>query len=207
MKRLLNILLLICLVYSSIAQTETDLKLWYEKPAANWNEALPIGNGRISAMVFGDPAKEQLQLNEGTVWTGGPSRNDNPNALAALPQVRSLIFSGSYDAAQNMVNSNIIAQKYHCAKYQPVGNLNITFAGHATYSDYYRELNIENAITTSTYKVNGVTFKREIFASQPDQVIVVRLTASEPGKQTFMAAMNSPLLKSTVTRYSGTGKL
>jgi len=204
MKRLLNILLLICLVYSSIAQTETDLKLWYEKPAANWNEALPIGNGRISAMVFGDPAKEQLQLNEGTVWTGGPSRNDNPNALAALPQVRSLIFSGSYDAAQNMVNSNIIAQKYHCAKYQPVGNLNITFAGHATYSDYYRELNIENAITTSTYKVNGVTFKREIFASQPDQVIVVRLTASEPGKQTFMAAMNSPLLKSTVTENGNT---
>ena len=139
------------------------------------NEALPIGNGRISAMVFGDPGKEQFQMNECTVWTGGSSRNDNPNALAALQQVRSLIFSGSYDAAQNMVNSQIIAQKYHYAKYQLVGNLNITFAEHAIYTDYYRKLNIENVITTTAYKVNGVKFKREIFASEPDQIIMVRL--------------------------------
>ena len=151
MKKLIYFVFIIILPFIGVhAQTATYFKLWYEKPAANWNEALHIGNGRISAMVFGNPGKEQFQLNEGTVWTGGPSRNDKPNILAALPQVRSLIFNGSYDVARNMVNSQIIAQKYHCAKYQPVGNLNIAFAGHAISTDYYRELNIENAITTST---------------------------------------------------------
>ncbi len=170
-------------------------KLWYDKPAKVWNEALPIGNGRLGAMIFGDPANERIQLNEETFWSGGPSRNDNPNALKALPEIRQLIFDGKFHEAEKMVNQNMMTE-LHGSKYQIVGNLNLAFDGHENYTDYYRELDIENALFTSTYEVDGVTYKREMFASQPDQVIVVKLSASAPGKLNFTASMDGPLQKS-----------
>lgn len=170
-------------------------KLWYDKPAKVWNEALPIGNGRLGAMIYGDPANEKIQLNEETFWSGGPSRNDNPNALKALPEIRQLIFDGKFHEAEKMANENMLTE-LHGSKYQVVGNLNLVFDGHINYSDYYRELDIENAMFTTTYQVDGITYKREMFASQPDQVIVVRLSASAPGKLNFTANMDGPLQKS-----------
>ena len=170
-------------------------KLWYDKPAKVWNEALPIGNGRLGAMIYGDPVNEKIQLNEETFWSGGPSRNDNPNALKALPEIRQLIFDGKFHEAEKMVNQNMMTE-LHGSKYQIVGNLNLVFDGHENYTGYYRELDIENALFTTTYEVEGVTYKREMFASQPDQVIVVKLTASAPGKITFTASMDGPLQKS-----------
>lgn len=173
-------------------------KLWYDKPAKVWNEALPVGNGRLGAMIYGDPANEKIQLNEETFWSGGPSRNDNPNALKALPEIRQLIFDGKLREAEKLVNENMLTE-LHGSKYQVVGNLNLMFGGHESYTNYYRELDIEHAQFTTTYEVDGVTYRREVFASQPDQVIVVRLTASQPGKLSFTASMDGALQKSVRT--------
>lgn len=192
----ISVLLLICMLSSYNVNAQSGkLKMWYDKPAKVWNEALPIGNGRIAAMIFGDPVNEKIQLNEGTFWSGGPSRNDNPNSLKALPEVRRLIFEGKYHEAEKLVNQNMLTG-LHGSMYQVVGTLNLSFSEHENYTDYYRELDLENAIFKTTYKVDGITYQREIFASQPAQVIVVRLTASKPGKLSFSAGMNSPLQKS-----------
>ena len=189
---------LLCLILSSSfskAQQGGKLTMWYSKPAAVWNEALPVGNGRLAAMIYGDPATEKIQLNEGTFWSGGPSRNDNPDALKALPVVRQLIFEGKYSEAETMINQSMTARQLHGSKYQPIGYLNLSFPEHNSYTGYYRELDLEKAVFTTTYKVGNVTYKREVFASQPDQVIVVKLSASEPGKLTFSASINGPLQK------------
>ncbi len=178
------------------AQQDGELKMWYNKPATVWNEALPLGNGRLGAMVFGNPASEKIQLNEATFWSGGPSRNDNSDALAALPDVRQMIFSGNYSTVESVINQNFKAKTVHGAMYQPVGFLNLSFPEHSTYTNYYRELDLAKALFTTTYEVAGVAYKREVFASQPDQVIVVRLSADKPGKLTFTASVNGPLQKS-----------
>ena len=198
MNRFNSVLLVICiLLFNNPLHAEKGgkLKLWYDKPASNWNEALPIGNGRLGAMVYGDPANEKIQLNEETFWSGGPSRNDNPDALKSLPEVRQLIFDGKYHEAEKMVNENMVTD-LHGSMYQVVGNLNLSFPGHENYTGYYRELDIEKAVFTTTYQVDGVTYTREVFASQPDQVIVVRLTADQPGKITLRAGMDGALQKS-----------
>lgn len=172
---------------------ESHLKLWYDKPAENWNEALPLGNGRLGAMVFGDPAMENIQLNEETFWSGGPSRNDNPKALDALPEVRKLIFEGKYHDAEKMVNENMVAEQLHGSMYQTIGNLNLSFEEHENYTNYYRELDIENALFSTSYTVDDVNYKREVLASYPDQIIAVKLSADHPGSLTFTASLNGPL--------------
>ena len=197
MNKILVFSLLIAVALKGNAQ-QSDLKLWYDKPAEKvWEAALPIGNGRIAAMVYGNPASELIKLNESTVWSGGPNRNDNPKALAALPEVRRLIFEGKYAEADKLASANIPSH-INGMNYQLVGNLNLRFPGHDVYSDYYRELDIETAVTKSSYTVNGVKFTREVFASFPDQVIVVRLAASKAGQLTFSADIQS-LQKSVVT--------
>lgn len=186
------------LTFNSVSATKGGkLKMWYDKPAAVWNEALPVGNGRLGAMVYGDPVNEKIQLNEDTFWSGGPSRNDNTDALKALPQVRQLIFDGKFKEAEDLINQSIRAKELHGSMYQVVGNLNLAFAGHENFTEYYRELDLEKAIFTTTYKVDGVTYKREVFASQPDQVIVVRLTADQPGKLNFAASLDGKLQKTS----------
>jgi alpha-L-fucosidase 2 len=174
------------------AQDNTLLKLWYNQPAKQWVEALPIGNGRLGAMVFGNPSQEEIQLNENTVWAGQPNRNDNPEAKEALPEVRKLIFKGKYKEAQDLVNRKFISRISQGMPYQTVGNLDLLFPGHENFTNYYRELNIETAVATTRYDVDGVTYKRTIFASFPDQVIILRITASKPGKINFTASMNRP---------------
>lgn len=179
-----------------------DLKLWYDSPAAEWVEALPVGNGRMGAMVFGTPSREQLQLNEETVWAGQPNSNANPAAWEALPRIRELIFAGRYKEAQDLVGATVISRTNHGMAYQPVGDLLLDFPGHEQYSDYYRELDISQAIATTRYTVNGVEFVREVFSSYPDQVIAVRLTASRKGKLNFTVRFTSPQ-KSAVTVEDG----
>jgi len=174
------------------AQDGTLLKLWYNRPAVQWVEALPLGNGRLGAMVFGNPSQEKIQLNEITVWAGQPNRNDNADAKEALPQVRKLIFDGKYKEAQDLVNQKFISKISQGMPYQTVGNLNLLFPGHENFSNYYHELNLETAVTTTHYDVDGVTYKREVFVSFPDQVIIVRVKASTPGKISFTASMNHP---------------
>ncbi|WP_347840848.1 glycoside hydrolase family 95 protein [uncultured Draconibacterium sp.] len=168
------------------------MKLWYNAPASNWNEALPIGNGRLGAMVYGIPDKENIQLNEETLWGGGPHRNDNPDAKVILDDIRQLLFDGKYEEAHKLANAKIISKVAHGMPYETAGNLRLNFEGHENYSDYYRELDIENAVTKSIYTVDGVKFQREVFTSFTDQVIVIRLTASENGKISFEAEMDRP---------------
>jgi len=181
---------------NSWAQQGGKLKMWYGKPASNWNEALPLGNGRIAAMVFGNPDKEQLQLNESSFWSGGPSRNDNPDGLKGLDSIRTYIFRGDYARANKLSNQYLTAKQLHGSKFQVIGKLNLSFAGNENYTDYYRELDLERAVSTTKYKVGNVAYKREVFASQPDQVIVVRLTASKPGQLSFTAGFDGELQKS-----------
>jgi alpha-L-fucosidase 2 len=161
---------------SSYAQTNTDLKLWYNNPSGTtWENALPIGNGRLGAMVYGNVEKEIIQLNEHTVWSGSPNRNDNPEALAALPEIRKLILEGKYKEAEKLAGKAIISKKSHGQMFQPVGNLELIFDGHENFSDYYRELDIERAVTKTSYTMGDVTFTREVLASLPEKVIVLRL--------------------------------
>jgi len=174
------------------------LKMWYDKPAKVWNEALPVGNGSLGAMIYGDPQNEKVQLNEDSFWSGGPSRNDNPDALNALPEVRKLIFDGKYKEADSLINQKMTAKQLHGSMFQVVGNLNLSFADHENFSEYYRELDLEKAIFTTTYNVNGVNYKHEVFASQPDQVIVMRLTADKPGMLNFSASFDGKLQTSSV---------
>jgi len=178
---------------------QNNLKLWYDKPSGKvWERALPVGNGRLGAMVYGNPEKEIIQMNESTVWSGGPSRNDSKSALAALPEVRKLIFENKRAEAAALASREIKSEKDNGMCYQPVGNLYLNFPGHDRYENYYRELDISRAVATTSYTVNGVTFKREVFSSIPDQVMVVHLTASQPGSLNFSAAMFSPQ-KSTIS--------
>ena len=172
-----------------------NLKLWYEHPAGDvWEEALPLGNGRLGAMVYGNPSKEILQLNEETVWSGGPSRNDNPKAKAALSKIRELIFAGEYAKAQKLAGKTIQSTQNNGQIYQPVGNVYLEFPGHEHPKYYKRELNLENAIATTQYKVAGVTYTREAFISIPDQIIVMKLLADKPGQLSFTASMDAPQL-------------
>ena len=196
MNRISNFYAIIfCMIMVASCQSDerTDnMKLWYDAPAKIWVEALPIGNGRLGAMVFGGTAQERLQLNEETVWAGSPNSNANPDALEAIPVIRKLIFEGRYLEAQNMATEKVISKTNHGMPYQPVGNLNLTFKGHENASDYYRELDISKAVTTTRYTVDGVTYVRESFASFTGQAIVVRLTASRKGSVEFSASLDSP---------------
>lgn len=199
MKRLLC---LVCLTITTLgfSQTTPALKLWYNQPSGQvWENALPIGNGRLGAMVYGNVGKETIQLNEHTVWSGSPNRNDNPDALAALPDIRQLIFDGKQKEAEKLANKSIITKKSHGQMFQPVGSLHLTFDGHEPYTNYYRELDIERAVAKTSYTVDGVTYTREILASFPDRVIVMQLTASKPGKLSFSASYSTPQLKPVIT--------
>jgi alpha-L-fucosidase 2 len=189
---LLSLIISIVLINNLTAQSDSLFKLWYNKPAGRWVEALPIGNGRLGAMIFGNPVEEKIQLNENTIWAGSPYNNANPKALEALPVIRKLIFEGDYEKAQDMANKDIISQAAQGMPYQTVGSLYLNFPGNKKYTNYYRELNLNEATATVKYNVDGVSFKRVAFVSFPDQVIIIRLTADEPGKINFTAFMNSP---------------
>ncbi|HTM93633.1 MAG TPA: glycoside hydrolase family 95 protein [Flavisolibacter sp.] len=198
MKKVIFIFLLFVTTIS-FSQSKQSLKLWYNKPSGTtWENALPIGNGRLGAMVYGNVERETIQLNEHTVWSGSPNRNDNPLALDSLDIIRQLIFEGKQKDAERIVNRVIITKKSHGQKFEPVGNLQLAFAGHENYTNYSRELDIEKAVTKTSYTVNGVTYTREALASFPDRVVVMRLTASKPGSISFNAFFTTPQKRATI---------
>ncbi|MDF2551015.1 MAG: glycoside hydrolase family 95 protein [Chryseobacterium sp.] len=192
-------ILTICIFISgfSSAQKGGKYKLWYDKPAKQWVEALPVGNGRLAAMVFGDPSKERLQLNEGTFWSGGPSRNDNPDGPKVLDSIRYYLFNGNYKRAEILSNKGLTAKTLNGSAFQNIGDLNLDFTNLGDVKDYYRELDIEKAITTTTFSSNGTHYKREVFASIPDQVIVIKLSSDKKNALNFNAGFNSELKKNT----------
>ncbi|MDB5190809.1 MAG: Alpha-L-fucosidase, partial [Segetibacter sp.] len=194
MKNISLLILLTCSTFCFAQNKKLDatLKLWYNNPAENWNEALPIGNGRLGAMVFGNPAKEQLQLNEETVWSGGPNNNITAESGAAIPELRKLLFEGKFLEAQALADVEMMPKRNSGMVYQTVGNLFLNFDGHHKAKNYYRDLNIEKAVATVTYEVDGVKYKREMFSSFTDNVIIVRLTADKPCKISFAGSMETP---------------
>lgn len=192
-------ILTLCLFISafSFAQKGGKNKLWYGKPAKQWVEALPIGNGRLAAMVFGDPAKEKIQLNESTFWSGGPSRNDNPDGPKVLDSIRYYLFDGNYKRAQILADKGLTAKTLHGSAFQNIGDLILDFKNSSDFKNYYRELDIEKAITTTTFSANGINFKREVFASIPDNVIVIKLSSDKKNALSFSAQFNSELKKNS----------
>ena len=197
MKRLTTMIVALLALTGSTAQ---DLKLWYAQPATVWVEALPLGNGRLGVMTFGGTADEELQLNEETLWGGGPHRNDSPAALENLPRVRELVFAGKNREAQDLMNKTFLTKTWGMP-YQTIGSLMLHFPGHDTPTDYRRELDLERAIATTTYKIGNVQYRRELFASFADDVIIVRITADQPAAVSFTAAYKSPL--GATTQKSG----
>ena len=198
MKKLFFVSLLFATTIS-FSQTKPGLKLWYKQPSGKtWENALPIGNGRLGAMIYGNVEKEIIQLNEHTVWSGSPNRNDNPLSLDSLAIIRQLIFEGKQKDAERIANRVIITKKSHGQKFEPVGSLHLAFDGHDNFSNYYRELDIERAVTKTSYTVGDVTYTREALASFPDRVVVMRLTASKPGSISFTASFTTPQKRATI---------
>jgi alpha-L-fucosidase 2 len=186
--------LLITLLFSICARAQThDLSnkitaksfnpatlSWYNAPAKKWEEALPVGNGRLGAMVFGKNGEERIQLNEETYWSGGPYSTVVKGGNKVLPEIQKLVFEEKYLAAHNLFGRNLMGYPVEQQKYQSLANLHLFFKNQDSVSNYKRWLNLENGITGVSYTSNGTTYQRDVFASAPDQVIVVRLTADKP---------------------------
>ncbi|MGJ7032527.1 glycoside hydrolase family 95 protein [Niabella hirudinis] len=217
MYRIFILLFFILLATNSQAQTiHNAAKTWYTGPAnasvkdnpngwvsdPEWLKALPVGNGHIGAMVFGDVNKERIQLNEITLWSGSMDEGDNPEAAKYLPQIRALLFQGKYKEATALTNKTQITSKkgsgngnganvpFGC--FQTLGDLWLSFNSNASYTNYHRELDLINGIAATRFTQNGVVYTREVFASHPDKALVIRLTASKPGAISFDLTINRP---------------
>lgn len=175
---------------------EESLQLWYTQPAAVWEEALPLGNGRLGAMVFGAPEEAHLQLNEETVWAGEPGNNLPEGFSEILPQARKLIFDGRYQAAEDLIMSRVPRHapesNNYGMPYQTVGDLWLTFPGHEKASHYKRDLDISNAISSVQYEIDGVTYTRTYFISAVDQVMVIKIESDQPEQISFEMKADSP---------------
>lgn len=204
MTKIWSLMLFACTLVSCTIQSPEErrnLKLWYDKPAARWEEALPLGNGRLGAMVFGGVAHEHIQLNEESVWTGGPIERANPESREYLDKVRQLLFEGNFADGEKMAQEKIMGKRLDIGKhtYQTLGDLYFNFEGIGEVADYQRELDLRTAITTTRFTSNGIVYTRELFASSPDQVIVAKIAASKKGKVSFTTHMGRPGDAETVT--------
>lgn len=170
----------------------SPLVLWYDRPASQWLEALPIGNGRLAAMIYGDPRHETIQINEGTLWAGGPHCYDSPEGLEALPTIRKLIFEGNWAEAHRLTDARFLGRPARQMPYQTVGSLKLEWENVPNITDYRRELDLDSAIARTSYLADGVPFTYEAFASALDQLIIIRLTAGQPGRIAFRARFETP---------------
>lgn len=161
--------------------------MWFPTPAAKWDEALPVGNGRLGAMVFGTVAEERIQLNEDTYWSGGPYSTVVKGGAKALPEIQRLVFEEKYFEAHDLFGRKLMGYPVEQQKYQSFANLHLFTGVAEPVSDYRRTLDLKTGVVTVEYVSNGVAHRREVFASAPDQAVVVRLTASRPGAVSFRA--------------------
>ena len=194
MQRLSFILFLLIAQMSKaqVATNDPNLKLWYNKSASIWEEALPLGNAKTGAMVFGGIAKERFQLNDNTLWSGYPDPGNNPDAPKYLPLVRELVFAGNYDSAAAVWKKNM--QGPYSARYLPLADLWVqNQLSDSTPSSYYRDLDLNTAIASVKYTINGITFQRETFISHPDKIMIVRITADKKGALNFITSITSKL--------------
>ena len=173
------------------AAPASDWVLWYRQPAEKWVEGLPVGNGRLGAVVFGNIERERIQLNEDTLWAGQPVERDRVGAHKHLTRARRLIFEGKYVEAQNLIEQEFMSERL-IRSYQTLGDLFLEFKTGQAVSDYRRQLDLDTAIARVTYRHGDATFTREVFASPVDQAIVVRLTCDKPGLLTFDVELTRP---------------
>ena len=205
MKKIIRFLLILLLSvgmvpagYAADDTSKSNLLLWYNtKPnttrGANFSEPLPIGNGLIGALVYGRASEEKIALNETSFWSGAPHDYNDPNAGNYFHQIKDLIFSGKFKEAEKMVDENFYGKPVGQAAYEPLGNMNFIFYGYdddAT-TNYYRDLDMKNGITSISFTYNGVNYKREVFVSYPDRVLVMQITADKPGKISFDVSLDS----------------
>ena len=184
----------------AVAMSAQQHKLWYNKPASHWLEALPIGNSHLGAMVYGGTDVEEIQLNEETFWSGSPHDNDSKKSLAVLPEVRRLIFEGKEGDAAKLIDQNFIPGP-HGMRFLPLGSLKLNL-GHKDVSNYRRELDLGNALATTSYVYNGVKYERTVFASQADSVIIIQLKAGKKGTLSFTMSYQSQLPFKVTSEHS-----
>lgn len=199
---------LLYLVFSIVAtgqiQAQNKHRLFYKKPANKWTEALPVGNGRLGAMIYGGVEQEHIQFNEETLWTGKPRSYARKGAHKHLAEIRQLLFEGKQKEAAAIMEKDFMSTPRSLMSYQPFGDLIIDFPNHKDYSNYERELNIEDAISKITYQVDGIKYTREVFISAPDQLIAVHLSTNQPGTLDFSLYLNSRHLKKSVVTENNT---
>lgn len=169
-----------------------SLTLWYNEPANEWTEALPVGNGRMGAMIYGGTAIETIQFNEETLWSGQPHDYSRPGAYKHLDELRNLLYKGQQEEAHELGNTRFMSQPLGQMSYLAFGNLQLNFPDHTDAESYQRRLNLDNAITTVTYKSDNIRYRREVFASAPAQAIIIRLESSDNKGLSFTAGLNSP---------------
>ena len=198
-RQLLRTVLLAVLCFKAQAQ---EHRLWYSRPAANWLEALPIGNSLMGAMVYGGTETEEIQLNEETFWSGQPYENNSKESLAQLPEVRRLIFEGKEQEASKLLDKYFVKGP-HGMRFLPLGSLKLSL-GHEDVSKYERALNLSNATATTSYTCNGVRYERTVFASLADSVIIVHLKANKKGKLSFTLSYQSQLPAKVESKHACT---
>ena len=183
-----------CALSGEAPRPDGNMTLWYRRPAGEWVEALPIGNGRLGAMVYGGVNREWLQLNEESVWTGRPIERDRDGAPEALAQARRLLFEGKYVEAQDVIQEKLMGLRIEKGlhTYQTLGDLELLFPRREEVADYRRELDLDEAVARVSYRADGATFKREAFASPVDEALVVRMTCDRPGMIDFEAKLSRP---------------
>lgn len=190
---LLSVVLLLTQISVAPAE-ESPLRLWYDRPAGNWVDALPIGNGNMGGMVFGGVDEERIQFNEDTFWSGKPMDRQSPEAVENLDKIRQLLFDGKQKEAEKLAMDKFMARPLRQETYQTCGDLLLKFdlPEEATTEDYRRDLDLDAALATVSFKRQGTTYRREMFASYPAKLIVIRLSADTPGKISFSASFNTP---------------
>ena len=205
MKRIIKVFIGIMVCCTALNATAQNHKLWYDKPARHWLDALPVGNSHMGAMVYGGTDTEEIQLNEETFWSGSPHNNNSPEAKQYLQQVRDSIFAGKEEAAHAIIDRHFFKGP-HGMRYLPLGSMKLKL-GHTDVQNYRRELSLRNALATTSYIYKGVKYERTVFASQADNVIVVRLTASKKGALSFNIGFDSqlPAQVFTVSNHEGVG--
>jgi len=184
--------------YTTVKE-ETRFKLWYDKPADYWTEALPAGNGRMGAMVFGGVESEHIQFNEETLWTGAPNDYAHKGASQTLNVIRQLLFDNKQEEAHTLAMKEFMSIPLNQKEYQPFGDLYLEFPGHENYSNYRRELDIDNAVIRTSYEANGVTFSREVIASYPHQVIAIHIKSDQKNELEFNVRLDAEHEERTIT--------
>jgi alpha-L-fucosidase 2 len=207
MRRVLLVSFLVTILSPAAPRTQSDsapaapMTLWYRQPAPQWDHAMPLGNGRLGAMVFGAVNRERIQLNEESLWmpSGNPLERDNPEALTHLPEVRRLLFAGDPAGAMRLAEKYMMGRPSRVHSYQTLADLRLTFEHGGTSAEYRRELDLDAGVARVSYRIGDVRYTREIFASHPDQAIVVRLSADRPGRTSLDVWMDRPQDARTVT--------